>query len=200
MKIRICFRGDDRNPQNIFLPGFRKRGQGSVLYRRGNNVAGDIEPSSAVCVSARISAAAMFPLKFDYKQPKVSDTYIYVVGIDTNRLTNTHQLQVRDGMSGLSHNSAQDALWPLYAHELALPVILGNQIIAAVKCTRTWHGDNWASGAIYELHRQIIMNPGCNVPQTYFDAAIDFLQNEVANHRRGTTPKTASGYHQSTRQ
>ena len=66
MATRICFRGDTRTPfapDNMFANGFARRmvGAGPIQYRRlGANRAGDIEPSSAVCVSARLGGAAMW--------------------------------------------------------------------------------------------------------------------------------------------
>ena len=205
MTIRICFRGDNRTPfapDNMFANGFSRRlvGGGPVQYRRLTpNAAGDIEPASAVCVSARLSGAAMFPLKFSGADPAISDTYIYVVGIDTNALTNTHGMQVNDGLAGVgAGNTAANALWPLFAHELAVPIIPHNRIIAAVRCTRTWNGPDWTTGANYQLDSQIMINYGCNISADYLNAAADFLRDEVANHRNEATPAMGRGYHRST--
>ncbi|MDJ0805445.1 MAG: hypothetical protein QNJ78_01295 [Gammaproteobacteria bacterium] len=205
MAIKICFRGDTRTPfapDNMFANGFSRRmvGAGPIQYRRlGANRAGDIEPSSAVCVSARLGGAAMFPLRFDANDPATSDTYIYVVGLDANALTNTHGMQVQDGLAGVSAgNTAGNALWPLFAHELAIPSIPANRIVAAVKCTRTWNGANWSTGANYQLDTEVFVNYGCTLAAEYLNAAAEFLRNEVSNHRNGATPNRGSGYHPST--
>lgn len=205
MTIRICFRGDNRTPfapDNMFANGFSRRlqGLGPIQYRNPvPNAAGDIEPRSAVCVSARLSAAAMFPLRFNAADPTISDTFIYVVGLDAGALTNTHGMQVSDGLAGVgAGNTAANALWPLFAHELAIPVIPANRIIAAVKCTRTWNGNDWTTGANYQLGTEVLVNYGCGISADYLNAAADFLRSEIANHRNGSTPAMGRGYHPST--
>ena len=69
----LDFRGDDRDPKDMFAHGFSARlpaasikfNPNTVMFRRGNvelTAAGDIAAETAVCVSADFNAAALFPL------------------------------------------------------------------------------------------------------------------------------------------
>jgi hypothetical protein len=205
MAGKICFRGDTRTPQApdaMFATGFLRRqpGLGPIVYRTPTaNAAGDIDPPTAVCVSARLVGAVMFPLRFTVADPAVSDTWIYMVSVDSADIFNTHKEQVLSGLQGVgAGNSANRALWPLFAHELCALRIPAGNIIGAVRCTRTWLGPAWTAGANYQLHAPIIWNGGCNVAAELHSAAVNFLQDEVDNHANGTTPTMASGYHAST--
>jgi hypothetical protein len=193
MSTRIFFRGDSRAPygqHNIFALGFVRRDLAALapVYRAEQDAAGDIEPDSAVCVSARISAAALFPLDV-----AVGRTYIYAVALDTSAVTNTHQRQVVDGLGGVPVNGAA-ALWPLFAQELAIPEIPANQIIASVACDRVWNGADWPAGAVYTLHSPVASNPACTVNAQFRDAAVSFLMSEI-NLGNNNTPLMGNGYH-----
>ncbi len=220
MPGKICFRGDDRAPtddgtptdpnRNIFRYGFRKRApDGGIVYREGDEAAGDIDPHSAVCVSARFTGATMFPLRFDAGDPRVSDTWIYCVYVDVADLYETHRVQVADGLTALRRRlrgkredekdaEAAAALWPLFAHELATERVPAGDVIAAVRCTRTWRGDDWSAGEDYVLHGPVLANPACTAPAEYVAAATDFLDGELAGHAHGSSPAPDSGYHRST--
>jgi hypothetical protein len=93
--IRFVFRGDTREPDVIFEQGFSARAAGPIWYRRAQHFygAGDILPDSAVCVTARIAVAAMFPL--NTAQPA---SWIYMIGMDQDALTSTHHRQVLDSI------------------------------------------------------------------------------------------------------
>jgi len=204
-KTRICFRGDSRKPNEIFTKGFSSRKKGPIKYRenvdRAGDVAGagDIHPDTAVCVSARISGASMFPLKFA-KGSCPEKTFIYLVGIDTGDVTNTHKIQVLDGLEGIDNNSssntasvALDALWPVFAHELAVKDIPANRIIAAVECARKWNGSEWDDGGTYEL-LTVHENPACSIGDEYIDAALEFLKVELKNHKKSDMPDMSKGF------
>lgn len=202
MKMRIVFRGDNRTPagaDNIFGEGFKRRDLTApkpVKRPIGANMAGDIEPTSAVCVSARITAAALFPLRFSRADAAISNTYIYVAAVDTAALTNTHQWQVIEGLKGV--HITQDpkmSLWPLFGHELAIPEIPAEQIIAAVLCERRWRGDSWENGADYTLQAPVLFNQACRVEDDYLIPAKTFITDEVAHHAVGTTAEQESAYH-----
>ncbi|MEK1839821.1 MULTISPECIES: hypothetical protein [Pseudomonas] len=193
MATRIFFRGDSRAPygqHSIFALGFSRRDltAPSPVYRATPNYAGDIEPDSAVCVSARISASALFPLDV-----AVARTYIYAVALDTSAVTNTHKRQVEDGLAGVAV-SGVNALWPLFAQELAIPEIPANQIIASVACDRVWNGADWSAGAVYTLHSPVATNPACTVNAQFRDAAVSFLMAEI-NLGNNNTPLMGNGYH-----
>jgi hypothetical protein len=123
-----------------------------------------------------------------------------MVALDDQQLTNTHGKQVNDGLAGVtSGNAAHNALWPLFAHELAVMSVQPGDIIAAVRCTRTWNGNDWTTGANYQLHYPIYLNPGCAVTATMRNPALTFLNGELANHAAGATPAMNTGYAASTR-
>ena len=119
---RICFRGDLRPPDEIFPQGFTRRdldstaatyrggevkespGQTSAIDRIiGLKKAGDLLPSSAVCVTPDMHVAALFPLPMitvlnNFKPTEV-DTWVYMVHVATG--SHTHGRQVLDAIAGL---------------------------------------------------------------------------------------------------
>jgi hypothetical protein len=212
----IAFRGDDREPRVIFITGFTRRtADGPILYRKddrsfpGSITAlkpGDIEPDSAVTFSRRMRVATMFPLREDSGDPAVSDTYIYMVAVEANKIYNTHQKQVEDGLRGLDQwgdwgNTIDDMaarvlMWPLYAQEMATINIPSTDIVAAMACRRTWRGPNYKSGLTYTLRGDILWNPQCALPRGLRNTASQFLEREVADQRAGASPETESGYGQ----
>jgi hypothetical protein len=220
MQLRVMFRGDDRHPVEggIFASGFTKWDplRPAPFYRRRTDlpVAGDLDPESGVCVSARFEAAAMFPLKRDAGSARLI-SFIYVVLVDFETLLNTHGLQVRDALGerarrrvggrvttqwrneGAGYNAAHtpglSPMWPLFAHELAADSIPAGQVISAIRCTRTWTGEDWTRGGSYTLGNTF-HNPGCTAPQVFVSAARSFLGREFVNHRTKDMPGGLGGY------
>ena len=93
----VCFRGDTRSPDVIYLKGFSKRDQSrEIEYRGARFKAGDIDSDTGVCVSKLPEAAAMFPLRMNKDYPQTFIGYLYAVFIDTNNcdgFLNTHAQQ-----------------------------------------------------------------------------------------------------------
>ncbi|MEM8799353.1 MAG: hypothetical protein AAGF15_04660 [Pseudomonadota bacterium] len=112
---RLCFRGDDRPPSQIFGPGFQKRALGTkVKYKgfkdvggRGQVVGpmagitrpGDIDSKTAVCVTPDMNIAALFPLPAT-GEIAAKETWLYMVYISSGY--NTHGRQVLDAIKGLA--------------------------------------------------------------------------------------------------
>jgi hypothetical protein len=216
MPGRIFFRGDNRHPTQgarIFTNGFRCRNDshwynrlgyalviGGPRYRGGGHgVAGDLDPPTAVCVSARSSAAAYFPLKFSDDDPR-EDTFLYMVYVEIDDIFNTHGQQVATSLGGVASGlTASRAMWPLFAHELATRRIDAANIIAAVECRRDWSGPTWQQGGTYELGTSLLQNPNCLVASNYRTPGMQFLLGEIQNNRRARLPQGDSGYVRSTR-
>jgi hypothetical protein len=210
MTGKVMFRGDSRHPvnNNIFAQGFTKQDPTipDPVYRSGGaNMAGDLDPVSAVCVSVRFQGAALFPLKFDNTNPRIT-TYIYAVYVDTDDLLNTHMKQVTDalgqkiGQTWQNPDSADNAvwstdspMWPLFAHEMAANDIPPGHVISAIRCDRTWNGADWSFGGTYRLG-SLFHNPGCSAPQVFVDIARSFLGGEFSQHRNGALPSGMGGF------
>jgi hypothetical protein len=117
---RICFRGDDRPPQEIFAGGFSKRRDGAEAEYVGNKVVqladtdptignilgltktGDIDSPTAVCVSPNFNAAALFPLPKDRWDNDITfkNSYIYLVYLKSGY--NTNLRQAMDFLEGIT--------------------------------------------------------------------------------------------------
>ena len=214
MTGKLMFRGDSRHPttDNIFTNGFDKQDPSFAdpAYRSGGaNMSGDLDPVSGVCVSVRFQGAALFPLKFNATNPRVT-TYIYAVYVDTDDLLNTHQLQVRDSLgqnvngqwqNPNSENNAawgmNSPMWPLCAHEMAVNSIPVGHIISAIRCDRAWTGAYWALGGTYTLG-SIYHNLGCNAPAIFVQLARNFIGGEYTSHRNSPLPNGVGGFQLST--
>lgn len=205
MAKRVFFRGDDRHPHfdRIFDYGFFKQNPATqITYRQPNpNRAGDIDSVTAVCVSARFTAAAMFPLRFNANEPRV-DTYVYAVCLDVGQVVNTHARQVNDSLTiGMANDpQAANVMWPLFGHELATDSIHPGEIIAAVPCRRYWHGMTWQQGGTYTL-LPLLKNVSCGMPNIWVTNTLNFLRQEIQIASDPTAinppelPKGDSGYH-----
>jgi len=185
----------------MFVAGFQKRSPASAITTRGMgpNRAGDVEPTSAVCISARISGAALFPLFLQQPAP-IGPNYLYMMAIDTGRIFNTHALQVQTSLASPKLAAKPAAvMWPLFAQELAVDSVAPGEIIAAVSFTRAFFGASWQNGGTYTLGSTILLNPGCTVPDDVRKAALAFLNGEISNHRANQSLPTGSGgFHAST--
>lgn len=246
MSYKICFRGDSRDPDEIFPHGFSRRMEAhpgkvlvhpkkggtllvtvdqylakykgkkedvgdQIIYRGARSLkAGDILPQTAVCVSARLTSATMFPLKFK-NQPVALDSWIYVVIVKVDQLFNTHSKQVTHGIQALKElkkngktiddSLAAQVLWPLFGHELAIKEVPDNQVYAAIKCRRHWYGGDFRDGGTYKLG-ELKKNARCSsdrVPETYLDAAKDFVWIELSEHRTGSMPRLPDAFKRSSK-
>lgn len=162
---RICFRGDDRGPDDPYYQHFgaAKTSLGASGftvpmgetaapgYRRPNpEKIGDAE--HGVCVSKLFQTAVRFPL---LKKPI---SWIYAIWVPN--AFNTHKRQVQDGMKlmrpgfvdkiaryiglgkgGPSQDQAKEALWALFGEEMIMDEIAVGNVIAGVKCNRMNYQD-----------------------------------------------------------
>jgi hypothetical protein len=220
---RICFRGDDRAPSDLYHKDF-SGGKTSLAesgfkvklgeevapsYRRGNTATiGDAE--HGVCVSKLFQTAVRFPL---LRKPI---SWIYAVWVP--RAFNTHKRQVQDGMKlmepgfvrklsryvglgkkGPSEDRAKEALWALFGEELIVDEVPVDNVIAGVKCNRMNYQDikNWDVPINYALLGPLWVNPNCTVENSIRQAAMDFMSNELSHHNMGRSTTRASGFAQS---
>ncbi len=149
MPGNIYYRGDDREPGQIFKNGFQKRALTSnITYRPFVGKAGDIDPDSAVCVTRWFETAPLFP--FSNENPR----YIYALYLDDSVVFDTRERQIQETgaeiqklmLSGVAHKDvkALDIGWPLYAHEYATDAVPSKDIIGAVRCQiLSRFGDGW---------------------------------------------------------
>lgn len=118
---RICFRGDDRPPKEIFANGFTTRKQGErvlldPLNSDGNNV---------VPISTRFRSAVMFP--FD---PSVEQMWVYV-------LKPENVFDVKNyGYKYFAQDPDEKKFEELFGEELITDDIKPENIICAVKIKR----------------------------------------------------------------
>lgn len=212
----IAFRGDNRDPKQIFVSGFTPlQGKGPVTYRKGPKLSGnitqvkqlkpgDIEPSTAVTFSRRLTAAVMFPL-----DTSVLKTYVYGVAVELGDLYNTHFKQVMDGLKGMKKwsgmgnqidaETAKTLMWPLFAQEMAAIQIPSTDIFAAVACQRQWRGSDWKSGLDYTLEVEVFRNPQCALPTELKHTFDTFVEEGLPKLRSGSSAAMESGYSLSNR-
>ena len=142
-KGRFGFRSDTRDPSTIFKEGFKSREMDCSIeeaYRpsellSGHTIgqAGDIDPKKAVCLSARVSAAALFPWGED-KKTNLSNVYLCFV--PEKEVFNTHIMQIQDALEKAQQGDPGGAYWAIYAHEFAVKKIRPHHVLAAVMLIR----------------------------------------------------------------
>lgn len=149
----VYFRGDSRDPKEIFEFGFQRRGSTYDYYKKHQKlieptmreITDDIEPASAVCVTANMDCAPIFPIEREHPN---TETWIYVVQGSNMFETHAHQ---------------QSAL--KFAQELAVRDIPSGDVICAIKCKRfiNVHPEmnrfSYVDGMHYQLTGDIIWNP-----------------------------------------
>merc|ERR1712048_154144 len=100
---RVCFRGDDRDPDVIFKKGFQARDKletpiydtdKSQMMGTPNEVA-DIDTHTAVCVTTDYFVAPIFPMS---KEKQTESTWVYAVYVE--KAFHTKIRQVLHGMNG----------------------------------------------------------------------------------------------------
>jgi hypothetical protein len=164
---RICFRGDGRTPNEIFQSGFEKQHVNEALsyqnfvvpkdanpnLRLAGGMArgGDISRVTAVCVSADMDLAALFPAPTADNVDEAQ--WLYVVMLRTGY--NTHGRQVLDALKGFrqlathelgghiaaqAHDDRVDAIaMLLYGREMAADAIAAADVLMAIKIKRRWN-------------------------------------------------------------
>lgn len=172
--------------------------------------AGDLNPQTGICVSPRLSCAALFPLKSE-DDPVRSDTWIY--GIFLERGYNTYEAQVHDGLRGINLEIAQRkaidftdsmptvdnakestmGLW--FANEMCARHVSPGEILCAIRCARSWIGNDWTTGANFTLDGDsLIWNDASIEVDPKIKAALQtFIEGEVARGEQAT-PRMSSGY------
>jgi hypothetical protein len=221
MALKICFRGDTRAPTadgkkpdgtplpgRIFLKGFQAVDMNTEIGLKIDdefykNI--DIVSKSAVCVSARIPGAVLFPLLSNgYCLNRVGPNWLYIMAIDTASVNtlNTHALQVYFSQSTISLDGSKATpeavmVW-LCAQELAVKEVPNGRIIAALRYIRGFNGDDWKAGGGYTLAGPIEENTYCNVPDAAKKKALKFIRDELEKHTNGRLPVPADGFHAST--
>jgi hypothetical protein len=205
---RITFRSDTRPPRqlrlglvfntqthtwqnigqvgNIFASGFRHHtpllpGQTAAsAYRPRPSVAGDMG-AGVVCLSQRLSGAALFPFGNHpiqdadgaRKPANTGNTWIYTVLLQEGQYYSTHNRQILDGWDCAQYIDPSQGWWPIYAHEIATTEVQAVQVVAAVKCDRSAHTH-------YKLIGPIDWNEHCRTSQEYKKAIENFLNGEIA--------------------
>lgn len=211
---RVCFRGDDRSPEQLYSDHFLQptsiMGSGlqsqdpslSPSYRvKQDGAIGDAE--NGVCVSRLFQTAVRFPLLSARTM-----TWIYAVWVarayDTHRRQTLHAMDLimKDQLryASMSEQEIKDTLWSLFGEELVVHQIPAHHVIGAVKCTRENPGDvkNWNVPIRYQLAGPLWINPDCKVEEPIRKAAIDFLTEELTHHPSGQSTVVGSGFARST--
>ena len=180
---KVCFRSDTRPFTTIFRDGFLDRETEATFAKTLQHMAGmkpevrnarivslpvtelpsyrnalhyfttdqpdvkpplDVDPASAIALTRRLGMAPLFPLYNDDTKTWATETYIYAVWVE--RAYMTYQRQLADG-SKLAD-----------AKEVAVRVVPGNHVIAAVRCVRS--GMSKPGNTVdYEMKGPIQWNP-----------------------------------------
>jgi len=167
--MRMCFRGDSRAPDNIFHSGFQKQNvNDTVRYQNyvvphevtpnqrlatGMSRGGDVSRVTAVCVSADMDLAALFPAPTADNVDEAQ--WLYVVMLRTGY--NTHGRQILDALRGFkqlathelgghiqaqAHADRVDAIaMLLYGREMAADAIPSSDVLMAIKIKRRWNAE-----------------------------------------------------------
>ena len=211
---RVCFRGDDRSPEQLYTDHFLQpatikqsglQAQNPSLspsYRvEKEGTIGDAK--DGVCVSRLFQTAVRFPLLSARTM-----TWIYAVWVA--RAYDTHRYQTLHGMgmimkdqlryTKMSEQEIKDTLWSLFGEELVVHQIPAHHVIAGLKCTRENPLDvkNWNVPIRYQLAGPLWINPDCKIEEPFRKAAIDFLTQELTHQASGQSTVVGSGFARST--
>lgn len=224
---RTGFRGDSRSPDEIFITGFNSRDPASPI-----TYGGDIDQNKAVSLSWRMRAATYFPLPDLAKPDKKSDTWLYVVNIDIsnankdevfslrantftrtkenepaindtkNDFVNIHAIQVMDSMKH-PENLGKHLPQLFYAEEIATKKIKPQDILFAVRCTRTWNDPmDFEKGGQFILTGDIRVNTNRDqhIPDVMVEMAEKLLIEEMRKSELHpiTMPMADTGYAKNT--
>lgn len=167
----IAFRGDSRDPKEIFEFGFQRIGASQNYFMANNKKIQeptirlmdpssktkggcDVVATSAVCLTLDFDCASIFPIESaDAYSPLTSKTWIYIVHVENAYMT--YKKQIKEG-SILQ-----------FCREIAARDIPSGDVLCAIQCERylnlnqdylpTWH-----TGMHYALHGEIYWNPKLN--------------------------------------
>jgi hypothetical protein len=164
----IAFRADSRDPSEIFMHGFSPKDpqdDGEMIFRRAR---GDMDQSTAVCMTADPQVAVMFP------RDRCADRGVHIQAMNSTYL---YAVAVDDGFQLAPHLPNNHLL--LYAREIAVPAVHRSQVILAAKVKRYWRNagakDPWdAKDGIFK-----VVNDG--MTNMFADRGFD---NRVAVARR----------------
>jgi hypothetical protein len=210
---RMCFRGDGRKPETMFVEGFKKRNLGTkVQYRHFQfehaslnspiPQAGDVTPETAVCVTPDMNAAALFPLPVD-SQVVFSTTWIYLVYVKSGY--HTHGRMVLDALTGLNEiqnreykfrkKAAELVNGLLYGQEMATDDIPGSSVWGALEIWRIWNERTLTTDLTGKFNRVLKSFP-------MLSSGADFTAGGVYTIRKWTVNENAiypPGYREAVR-
>ena len=208
MSTRILFRSDTRHPikDNIFNLGFKPWEPTKIekvrskwekqIYQPGRKgkvggvvmqAAGDIDSNYAVCLSQRIAGAALFP----YNKKDRDPSWMYAVEVDEKDVFSTHNKQIHDGFKLAQVRGGKyvgQAWWAIYAHEVAVKQVDGNQVICAAPCLRSM-------ADYYQImDGSLKINGSCRVDKKIKDLVVSILKEEGKGGWRPRAQRKM-GYH-----
>ena len=213
---RVCFRGDDHHPDEIFIIGLVARdGVNSVPEYKGGTFidnsgttikrAGDIRSKTAVCVSTNNEVTGLFPLpKADgpnaCAEASAIRPWMYVVYFEKG--WNTSETQAVDAIAGWEDPASPAREAPgigftLYGQEMVAPVIPTKHIIAAIQIERRFTSKT--TGTYRYLSNTLRYNGRYSGPRSFKTAAENFL-NHMRNQAWKAFLNPNSGFHASLKQ
>ncbi len=147
---RIVFRGDSRDPKDIFASGFTPKKTGGIVVSKGGQQSGGVSTSQDLGVAMRFAAAY--------------DGWVYVAWFSFSKgLEVLHVMQKKGYEAGYKNAMTQ--------MELAAEEISGDEVIAARRCRQV--------GANAEMYGDVVVNDGCKVDKKERDLALAFLGTNV---------------------
>lgn len=195
----VFYRSDTRDPNtdHMFANGFYKRdvniNDPVFRFPAGRQNAPDIVPESAVCVTRHFEAAPLFPVG-DLQ----TDSWVYVLDLDTADMTNTQQSQYAH-VSSVGQTGNAGALWPMFGQERAVNSIDPNDIIGAVLVNRRFNGNDVFNGGDFRP-RQYLVNNGYTGPANTAALATNLITPLIQANAWLPMPSMAQGVVRSTRQ
>ena len=143
----VLWRGDSRDPDEIFRHGFSPRTAGVTVpvWRAAES---DIHPLTAVCVSVSIFSAVLFPLINEGEVNRQLGDLTWVYGIhimhgDPFFNTQWVQRRIADGHIGAAGGARAMARENARAGEVAVQAVLPSRVLVAVRAERQWHTTDW---------------------------------------------------------
>jgi|GEM_PF-5983597 len=169
-QYKLMFRGDQRghkSPDSPFKQGFLARKlKGPGVQFKAGEIYLDFDSATAVCVTAEIASAVIFPQNSD------ALTWIYAMGVDITDpgTLNGHARRV------VSHLNAKEKSPPIfwYAREWAVKTVPKEQVAPAILVNRTFPkgGGDPENFTIVEYAR----NPECPLPEKYMTLLVDYVE------------------------
>lgn len=144
----FAWRGDTRQPDQIFGHGFSRRGTSpstpAIIYRKGDQ---DLAHYTAVCLSGTHEIGALFPPKVPTLPAPDAKTWVYCVRLRGYWCpTYSIQHKVSGDAAKFGATERDMARQNLYAQELAVLNVSYKDIIGAIEVSRDWAGDGYDAG------------------------------------------------------